>query len=80
MHLSKLLLAAQVCLAQSLLSLGNPDVRVDRLVSQRHQLQARDVGFTNEGNNRGSGHGKSGGWKDPRNFEISFYHINDVHA
>ncbi len=78
MQLPKLLLIGQICLVQSLSSLCSQAVKVDRLISRRHQLQSRDIGYANGG--RGSSGGHGGGGEDNRNSEISFYHINDVHA
>lgn len=42
-------------------------VKVDRLVSRSVGLEKRDKGFR-------KGHGQKG------NYELSFYHVNDVHA
>ncbi|KAF9446090.1 Metallo-dependent phosphatase [Macrolepiota fuliginosa MF-IS2] len=80
MHLSKLLLLIQICFVQPILSTGNPGVKVDRLISRCHELQGRDAGFVNGGNSYVNGHENDGRLKSPNNFEISFYHINDVHA
>lgn len=76
MHLLKFLLIGQICSTHSLLSLCRQPGGVDRLVSRRHEKQLRDVGFANGGNSHRGG----GILEDRQNFELSFYHINDVHA
>jgi len=52
---------------------------VDRLVSERY-LQKRDAGYANGGNQFNSGKDKFGNPKNWLDYEMSFYHINDVHA
>jgi hypothetical protein len=49
-----------------------PEVVVDRLVSRR-SLKKRDSGYSNGGNASCTG-------LNSTNYELSFYHINDVHA
>jgi len=57
--------------------------KVDRLVSrhyQEHRLDRRDAGFANGGSAANAGKGKNGKLRNIFNHELSFYHINDVHA
>lgn len=63
------------------------EVVVDRLVSrdyleweEKSHLAKRASGFANGGASSNAGKDKFGGLKDKKNFEISFYHVNDVHA
>jgi len=55
---------------------------VDRLISKRYEetLEKRHGGFSNGGNRFNAGKGPNGKPRNRDNFEISFYHINDVHA
>jgi hypothetical protein len=55
-------------------------VQVDRLVSRHYALEKRDSGFSNGGNSKNAGKGADGKLRNKLNYEISFYHINDVHA
>ncbi|KAA8914484.1 hypothetical protein FN846DRAFT_1006729 [Sphaerosporella brunnea] len=62
----------------------NAEVVVDRLVSRR-KLDRRDQGYANGGGGGGGWWDAAGKWrngklKNPGNYELSFYHINDVHA
>ncbi|KAF9032947.1 Metallo-dependent phosphatase [Panaeolus papilionaceus] len=55
--------------------------QVDRLVSRHYQqLERRDSGFSNGGNKDKNGKDSKGKLKNKGNYELSFYHINDVHA
>ena len=58
---------------------AEPEIVVDRLVSRRH-LEKRGSGRANGGNNQNSGKDNNGRPINKNNFEMSFYHINDVHA
>lgn len=58
---------------------AEPEIVVDRLVSRR-SLEKRGSGHANGGNDKNSGRGKDGKQKNSGNYEMSFYHINDVHA
>lgn len=73
-------LSIGVGLAFSLLQCvsGEAEPAVQRLVSRR--LQKRDSGYANGGNQYNSGKGLFGWPKNLLNYELSFYHINDVHA
>jgi 5'-nucleotidase len=63
---------------------AEPEIVVDRLVSRRNpplsQLEKRGKGFGNGGNQGNTGKWSNGKLKNRKNYEISFYHINDVHA
>jgi 5'-nucleotidase len=60
---------------------AEPGIVVDRLVSRKNPpLEKRGKGFGNGGNNRNAGKWNNGKLKNQKNYEISFYHINDVHA
>lgn len=65
--LSLAFLAAPACAAAA----AEPAVAVDRLVSRDVPLSKR--GLPKYGNNKG-------GWNEKGSYNISFYHINDVHA
>ncbi|KAF8162675.1 Metallo-dependent phosphatase-like protein [Crassisporium funariophilum] len=56
--------------------------RVDSLISKRYDqtLDRRGFGFSNGGNAGNCGWGRDGKLRNKANTEISFYHINDVHA
>ncbi len=58
---------------------ADASVAVDRLVSKRH-LTKRDAGFANGGNSHNSGKGVNGKPRNSANYELSFYHVNDVHS
>jgi hypothetical protein len=76
MHLPKLFVIAQVCLTQCLPSLGKSE---DRVTFNR--LASRHIGVANgvsDGHN--ARESESGHLKESQNYEVSFYHINDVHA
>ncbi|TFK35446.1 5'-nucleotidase [Crucibulum laeve] len=55
---------------------------IDRLISKRYlsTLEKRGSGYANGGNQWNSGKWSNGWLKNLFNYEISFYHINDVHA
>ncbi|KAF5349541.1 hypothetical protein D9756_008780 [Leucocoprinus leucothites] len=83
MHLPKLLLIVQLCLTKCIFALSSqPPVKVDRLVSRRRQLYTRGTGYVNERSSDGQTGigGDQHLLKDTGNFEVSFYHINDVHS
>ncbi|PPQ73573.1 hypothetical protein CVT24_007459 [Panaeolus cyanescens] len=56
--------------------------QVDRLVSRHYQdqLERRDWAFSNGGNKDNNGKDGKGKLKNKKNYELSFYHVNDVHA
>ncbi|PPQ92091.1 hypothetical protein CVT25_008272 [Psilocybe cyanescens] len=59
--------------------LAGAEPTVDRLVSRRY-LDKRDSGFANGGNRFNGGKGPNGKPNNKANYELSFYHMNDVHA
>lgn len=77
----KFLSFAFVLGAASLLDnvVADASMAVDRLVSKRH-LTKRDAGFANGGNSYNSGKGANGKARNNANYEVSFYHVNDVHS
>ncbi|RXW23186.1 hypothetical protein EST38_g2677 [Candolleomyces aberdarensis] len=68
----------------SLVGATSNGIVVDRLVSRNYYedvgLVKRGSGFANGGSTSNSGKDGSGRLKNKNNFEISFYHVNDVHA
>ncbi|TEB24717.1 Metallo-dependent phosphatase [Coprinellus micaceus] len=70
---STLLLSAVLSSALALVAARPEPVHVDRLVSRSY--------YEEEARSRGnSGKDRFGSLKNKKNFEISFYHVNDVHA
>lgn len=58
---------------------------VDRLISRhhpdyQHRLARRDSGYSNGGSQWNAGKDGHGHRRNASNYELSFYHINDVHA
>ena len=69
----------------SLVAATPNEIVVDRLVSRHYyeedvSLVKRGSGFANGGSTSNSGKDNFGRLKNKKNFEISFYHVNDVHA
>jgi 5'-nucleotidase len=82
---STLLLSAVLSSALALVAARPEPVHVDRLVSRSYyeeeaRLVRRGSGFANGGSRGNSGKDRFGSLKNKKNFEISFYHVNDVHA
>ncbi|KAH9483489.1 5'-nucleotidase [Psilocybe cubensis] len=71
--------AALVIGALSFAHVASAEPTVDRLVSKRY-LEKRGSGFANGGNRFNSGKGPNGKPVNKANYELSFYHLNDVHA
>ncbi|CAA7261017.1 unnamed protein product [Cyclocybe aegerita] len=70
-----------VAFALGALSLFESVSAVDRLVSRHHQeFEKRDSGFSNGGTEANSGKTADGKLRNRNNYELSFYHLNDVHA
>ena len=72
-------LGAVSTLLDGVLAEPRPQPQVDRLISKRH-LGKRDFGFANGGDNFHGGKGADGKPRNKDNYELSLYHINDVHA
>ena len=66
-------LGAVSTLLDGVLAEPRPQPKADRLISRRH-LEKRGFGFAN------GGKGPDGKPKNRDNYELSLYHINDVHA
>jgi 5'-nucleotidase len=69
----------------SLVAATPNEIVVDRLVSRHYyeedvSLVRRGSGFANGGSTSNSGKDGFGRLKNKKNLEISFYHVNDVHA
>ena len=72
-------LGAVSTLLDGVLAEPRPQPKVDRLISKRH-LEKRGVGFANGGDHSHGGKGPGGKPRSKDNYELSLYHINDVHA
>lgn len=82
---SGLIFAAALSSSLALVAARSGAVVVDRLVSrnyydERPTLVRRGSGFANGGSDSNAGKDASGNLKNKDNFEISFYHVNDIHA
>lgn len=79
-----LLLSCVLSSSLALVAARPGPVVVDRLVSRSYydeeRLFRRGSGFANGGSDSNAGKDASGNLKNKQNYEISFYHVNDVHA